>query len=76
MSWDHPYIEMYNQRKMVIVVGQGDWEGPLLESTQRLHGVLQQKNIHAQVDYWGHDVSHDWPWWFKMVAHYGPQFVY
>ena len=26
MSNDHYYINMYNQRRIIIVVGQGDWE--------------------------------------------------
>ena len=28
MPLDHPYIEMYNQRRAVICVGQGPWEIP------------------------------------------------
>ncbi len=75
MSWDHPYISMYNRRHIRIVVGQGDWEGPLLQSTRYLDSVLQDKGIHADIDYWGYDVSHDWPWWFKMVEYYVPMFV-
>lgn len=76
MPWDHPYIGMYNQRKMVFVVGQGAWEGPLVDSTRWLESVLRNKGIHAQVDYWGFDVDHDWPWWYKMVEHYVPRFLY
>ena len=76
MPHDHHYIDMYNHRQILIVVGQGRWEGPLIESTRRLDAVLRQKGIHAQVDYWGYDVDHDWPWWFKMVEHYAPQFLY
>jgi len=75
MPWDHPYIGMYNGSKILIVVGQGDWEGPLVASTRRLEQVLRDKGIHAQIDYWGYDVSHDWPWWFKMVEHYVPQLL-
>jgi len=76
MPQDHPYIGMYNQRKIQIVVGQGAWEGPLIASTRRLEQVLRSKGIQAQVDYWGFDVDHDWPWWYKMVAHYAPKFLY
>lgn len=76
MPWDHPYIGMYNQRKMVFVVGQGAWEGPLVDRTRWLESVLRNKGIHAQVDYWGFDVDHDWPWWYKMVEHYVPRFLY
>ena len=76
MPDDHYYIDMYNHRKMVIVVGQGAWEDDLKASTARLQEVLRNKGIRAQVDFWGHDVDHDWPWWFKMVEYYVPQFLY
>lgn len=75
MPWDHPYLRMYNERKMLFVVGQGNWEGPLLESTRRLDTVCAQKGIHARFEYWGYDVAHDWPWWFKMVELYVPQLL-
>ena len=75
MAPDHPYISMYNERKIVIVVGQGAWEDVLKESTGRLCQILQQKGIRAQVDFWGHDVSHDWHWWYRMVAHYVPKLL-
>ena len=67
---------MYNQRKMLIVVGQGAWEDELLASTINLKGILENKGIWAQVDIWGHDVNHDWPWWYKMCEYYVPQFLY
>ena len=72
MPADHPYIPIYNSQKSLIVVGQGDWEGPLLESTRKLDTVCAQKGIHTRFEYWGYDVAHDWPWWFKMVEHYVP----
>jgi esterase/lipase superfamily enzyme len=75
MPQDHFYIDMYNHRKILIVVGQGAWEGPLVASTRRLEAVLHQKGIHAQVEYWGHDVDHDWPWWYKMCEVYVPNFL-
>ena len=76
MPADHPYMALYNSQKSLIVVGQGDWEGPLLDSTRRLDTVCAQKGIHTRFEYWGYDVAHDWPWWFKMVAHYVPQLLY
>lgn len=75
MPADHPYIQMYNERKILIVVGQGAWEDELLASTRWLDSVLRQKGINARVEYWGHDVAHDWLWWFKMVEHYVPQMI-
>ena len=75
MPAEHPYMALYNSQKSLIVVGQGDWEGPLLESTRRLDTVCAQKGIHTRFEYWGFDVAHDWPWWFKMVEHYVPQLL-
>lgn len=76
MPDDHYYKGMYNDRQMLFVVGQGAWEDVLLSSTRWLEQVMRDKGIHAQVDYWGYDVNHDWPWWYKMVAHYAPRFLY
>ena len=70
MPLDHPYIEMYNQRREVICVGQGPWEIP--HETRRLQGILENRGIHAWVDYWGWDCEHDWPWWYKQVAYFMP----
>ena len=75
MPQDHPYIEMYNQREILIVVGQGAWEDELLSSTRWLDTVLAQKGIRARFEYWGYDVNHDWPWWYKMVDYYVPQLL-
>ncbi len=72
---DHYYMDLYRQSKMLFVVGQGAWEGPLLASTRNLEHVLRSKDIPARVEYWGYDVAHDWPWWFKMVEHYVPQLL-
>ena len=76
MPVDHPYISMYNERQILIVVGRGRWEEELIASTDRLNHVLRSKGINATVDYWGHDVDHDWPWWYKMVDVYAPDFLY
>lgn len=76
MPRDHYYIDLYNQRKIFIIVGQGAWEDELKASTGNLKRVLEEKGINARVDFWGLDVDHDWPWWYKMVDHYVPQIIY
>lgn len=70
MPADHPYIDLYNQKKAVICVGQGPWEIP--DETRRLHRILSDKGINIWVDYWGYDCSHDWYWWHKQVAYFVP----
>jgi esterase/lipase superfamily enzyme len=56
----------------LVVVGQGAWEDILLESTRWLDTVCCRKGIRTRFEYWGLDVDHDWPWWFKMVQTYLP----
>ena len=75
MPADHPWMDMYNHQKSLIVCGQGAWEDVLLESTRKLDTVCAQKGIHTRFEYWGYDVDHDWPWWFKMVETYLPWFL-
>ena len=70
MPEDHPYIQLYNQRKIMICVGQGAWEDLLLAGTRRLDEVLRRKGIPAWVDYWGRDVNHDWCWWQKQLPYF------
>lgn len=43
MPQDHPYIAMFNQRPIIICVGQGAWEDQLLAGTRRLDQVLRPR---------------------------------
>ena len=73
---DHYYKRMYNNRRMLFVCGQGPWEEASHSSLRYLEYILRDRGIHAQTEYWGNDVSHDWYWWFKMVELYAPRFLY
>ena len=75
MPDDHYYKGMYNSQKSLIVCGQGRWEEPLLASTRWQDTVCCQKGINTRFEYWGLDVNHDWPWWYKMVEIYLPWFL-
>ena len=37
--------------------------------------ALTDRRMPAFVDYWGEDVSHDWPWWAKQAAYFLPQLL-
>lgn len=64
------YLTRLREAKLAIVVGQGAWEEEMLEDTRELEAILRAKDIPAIVDYWGHDVDHDWPWWRVMLPDY------
>ena len=72
MPENHPYIQMYNEMKLIICVGQGPWEDQGIETTRRLKEAFDAKGIHAWVDFWGYDVNHDWPWWKKQYRYFLP----
>lgn len=70
MSYDHPYVEMYRNRDIIIVCGRGAWEHPMQEDSARMKELFEYKDIPAWVDFWGDDVAHDWPWWLKEFPYY------
>jgi esterase/lipase superfamily enzyme len=72
MSPDHPYIEMYNSRTMILCCGQGAWEEDGVRTLKNLERIFAEKGIHAWCDFWGYDVNHDWPWWFKQMRYFLP----
>ena len=56
--------------RLIFCCGQGAWEERMLVETRELEQVLRDKSIPAWVDYWGGDVSHDWPWWHKQLVYF------
>ncbi|MBQ8072365.1 MAG: esterase family protein [Clostridia bacterium] len=75
MPADHPYVKLYNERKMILCVGQGAWEEDGVRSLRYLETVFREKGIHAWCDFWGFDVNHDWPWWFKQMRYFVPKMI-
>jgi len=64
------YLDRYRQSQIVFCVGQGAWEEPMVADTRAMEAVLRSKSITAWVDFWGHDVNHDWPWWRVMMPYF------
>ena len=71
----HAYLKLYNQKQIIFCVGQGAWEEDGIRTLRHLDRVFQEKGIHAWCDYWGYDVNHDWPWWFKQMRYFLPKFL-
>ena len=61
------YLERYRRSQIVVCVGQGAWEDGMLADTRALEAILAWKGIPAWIDFWGHDVNHDWPWWRRQM---------
>jgi esterase/lipase superfamily enzyme len=64
---DSKYLDLYRQSTIMICTGQGAWEDAMLADARALQHILEEKQVPAWIDYWGHDVNHDWPWWRKML---------
>ncbi len=70
MSYDHPFVDEYRQGDIIICVGQGPWEDESLIDTAIVQQQLDRLSVPVWVDYWGHDVAHDWPWWRKQIVYF------
>lgn len=75
ISPNHPYIKIYNEKKIIFCVGQGRWENEGIETTATMQKIFAEKNIHAWTDFWGYDVDHDWYWWKKQILYFLPEFL-
>lgn len=67
---DERILGELRRNRMIFCVGQGAWEDRMIGETRQLEAVLRDKDIPAWVDYWGTDVSHDWPWWHKQLRYF------
>ncbi|MEN3041561.1 MAG: alpha/beta hydrolase-fold protein [Bacteroidia bacterium] len=67
---DEYYLEELRKKKIILCVGQGAWEEPMLTQTRRMAEILAAKHIPAWVDIWGPDVHHDWPWWKVQMDYF------
>jgi esterase/lipase superfamily enzyme len=66
---DSGSLSLLRERSQIhIVTGRGAYEAP--HRSEQLSHLLHSKGIGHNLDLWGHDVNHDWPWWRKMLPHY------
>lgn len=76
MEGDHLHW-VREHANILLVAGQGAFEvhpTRSLPGAQRMAGILAEKGIPHELDLWGHDSAHDWPWWRKQLAHHLPRF--
>jgi esterase/lipase superfamily enzyme len=77
MDGDH--LDWIRSRvSVLLVVGEGPFEvSPTrsLPATREFADLLARKGIRHELDVWGHDSAHDWPWWQRQLAHHLQRFV-
>lgn len=73
------HLEWLRSRvSLLLIVGQGPFEvhpTRALPGTLEFAEVLAAKGIRHELDVWGHDSAHDWPWWHRQLSHHLPRFV-
>lgn len=62
-----PLEAVQRQTKLVLVCGQGRFEGRCVDETRELAAICAAKGIPIEQDLWGHDVSHEWTWWRRQL---------
>lgn len=63
-------LDEYRRGTIMISAGQGAWDGESLEDSRALGAICTRKAIPAWIDIWGHDVNHDWPWWYRQMNNF------
>jgi esterase/lipase superfamily enzyme len=64
------YIDRYRRSQIIVCAGQGPWDEDMLADARALESILSAKGVPAWIDVWGHDVSHDWPWWRRQMPYF------
>jgi esterase/lipase superfamily enzyme len=64
------YLEQLRRSTIIVCVGQGSWEEEAVADTRHLQHLLAEKSIPAWIDFWGFDVNHDWPWWYRQMNYF------
>ncbi|MBR1870546.1 MAG: esterase family protein [Kiritimatiellae bacterium] len=72
LAKDHPYVQLYNERKLIFCTGTGAWEDEGIRTLGILRDEFAATGIKAWCDFWGPDVNHDWDWWEKQYRYFLP----
>lgn len=70
MDINHPYINIYNQKKMIVVVGHGAWEHLVLNTNYELRDIAQMKGININFNFWDENSVHDWSSWLYQMPYF------
>ena len=70
MPNDHPYIEMYNNRLMIVCIGSGAWEHLVSDSNYELARIAEEKGIHIDFNFWDENSVHDWSSWKYQMPYF------
>ena len=75
MPLDHPYINIYNSKKMIVVVGKGRFEYLVDYSNYWLKDVTDEKGIRVWYNFWDENAVHDWESWKYEIRYFINEFL-
>jgi esterase/lipase superfamily enzyme len=64
-NMDHDGLEAVRSCDIHLFTGQGAYEAP--HRARQLSALLWSKGVWHDLEVWGDDVNHDWPWWRKVL---------
>ena len=70
MPNDHYYIGLYNQKRMISVVGSGAFEYLVAGSNYALRDIANAKGINIEFHFWDENSTHDWPSWKYQLPYF------
>lgn len=70
MDNNHPYINIYNQKQMIVVVGKGSFEHIVLDSNYELFNISRNKGINIDFNFWDENSVHDWVSWRYQLPYF------
>lgn len=70
MDNSHYYINIYNSKKMYVVVGKGAWEHLVIDSNYELCDIARNKGINIDFNFWDENSVHDWSSWLYQMPYF------
>ena len=70
MPSDHPWINIYNQKQMIAVVGKGAFEYLVLDTNYEMADIAKEKGINIDFNFWDENSIHDWPSWKYQMPYF------
>ena len=70
MPKDHPYIGIYNSKRMIAVIGKGAYEWLVSDSNYELERIAKEKGINIDFNFWDENSVHDWVSWKYQMPYF------
>ena len=67
---NHPYINIYNQKRMIVVLGKGAFEYLVSDSNYELEEIAKDKGINIEFNFWDENSVHDWISWKYQLPYF------